>query len=47
MAENKTGGPIVVVHRGQRLVLTASGVAKVTPAPTMAAYLAAKRTKQR
>jgi nucleotidyltransferase/DNA polymerase involved in DNA repair len=45
MAEKKTS-PIVVVHRGHRLVLTASGVARVAPAPTMGTYLAAKRSRQ-
>ena len=46
MAE-KAAAPVVVGHDRHRYVLTASGVAKVVPAPTMAAYLAAKRVSQR
>jgi hypothetical protein len=45
MADKRTA-PVVVMHRGARWVLTASGVSRVAPAPTMGAYLAAKRSRE-
>lgn len=42
----RPNAPVVVMEKGRRYVLTASGVTPVVHAPTMGSYLAAKRARQ-